>query len=275
MEAEYPPRILDLYREFLEAFPGEQIVKSDTECDVCCPIHDDRHPSLGIDLRRNEHGAEIFMHCRSQKCDRKDILRAAGKTDEDRYLEKKSEEEGALPGCDLTSYAQFKNLPVEFLAGDTVGLEDSEYYCRVTKRMVPAVRIPYCDEEGNELPQCARYRTGLKKTIPDTRMRAIPKSRGGEQALYGRHGIEEAQELGHTLLVEGESDCHVCWYRDWPCLGVPGVGAWQPEWAELLKGIPIIYVVVEPDGGGAQLWDSVSRCEALRGRLRKVTLRND
>jgi hypothetical protein len=274
MSERYSSRILENYRAFLEHFPGEQLVKSDTEADLTCPIHGDNHPSLGVDLRRNGHGAEILLHCRSRNCDRKKILRAVGLTDQDRLLER-DRGDGALPGCTVAEYAAYKNLPIEFLTGDTVGLEDSEYWCRVTKSMVPAVRIAYFDEQGNELLQCARYRTGLKKTKPDTRMRATPRSRGGELTLYGRHGLEEAREIGYTLLVEGESDCHVCWYRDWPCVGVPGVGAWRSEWADLLEGVPLVYVVVEPDAGGAQLWESVSRCESLRGRLRKVMLRND
>jgi hypothetical protein len=71
--------------------------------------------------------------------------------------------------------------------------------------MVPAVKIPFFDEEGYELRECARYRTGLEKTTPDTRMRATPKARGGALTLYGRHGTEEARELGTSLLSKAKA----------------------------------------------------------------------
>src|SRR5919202_6073791 len=118
MEASFSPHILELYKEFLDHFGEDRIVKSDTECDVRCPVHHDTHPSLGIDLRATGRGPEILLHCRSQECDRKEILRAVGLTDADRFLEK-DREEGALPGCTVEQYAAYKNLPVKFLTGPT------------------------------------------------------------------------------------------------------------------------------------------------------------
>src|SRR5829696_7013592 len=88
MSDQYSPRVLEDYRDFLEHFPGKQITKSDTDADLTCPVHVDNHPSLGVDLRRNGHGAEILLHCRSQNCDRKKVLQAVGLTDQDRFLER-------------------------------------------------------------------------------------------------------------------------------------------------------------------------------------------
>src|SRR5919202_1054145 len=164
MDNPFTPPILQRYKEFLEHFPGTRVIKSDTEAIVQCPDPDNRHshgdrdPSLGVDLRVNGHGPEILLHCRSQECKRKKILRAVGLSDRDRFLEE-GVDAGALPGCTLEEYAAYKNLPVEFLAGDTVGLEDSTRWCPVTRREVNAVLIPYFDEEGNEIDNCARYRT--------------------------------------------------------------------------------------------------------------------
>jgi hypothetical protein len=122
----------------------------------------------------------------------------------------------------LKQYAQYKHLPIEFLTGDEVGLEDDTRWCPVAEEKVPAVRIPYADEEGNELGKCSRYRTGLQKTKPDTRIRAVSKKLGGELTLYGRHRLEEARAAGYVFVCEGESDVHTLWFYAKPAVGVPG-----------------------------------------------------
>jgi hypothetical protein len=53
---------------------------------------------------------------------------------------------------------------------------------------------------------------------------------------------------------------------------VPGVDNWRDAWAEHLNGISKIFVVVEPDHAGKQLWQSLVSCRALDGRLRKVVI---
>jgi hypothetical protein len=265
----FTPQEIAFYKAILEKFPGEKIIKSEIEADVQCTAHDDRHPSLGIDLRRNGHGAEIMLNCRSQGCTRKAILEAVGLTDQNRFLER-DRGDGALPGCSIAQYAEFKGLPVEFLASDEVGLEDDTRWCPVTGKEVPAVRIPYADESGNEVPECSRYRTGLRKTSPDTRMRAVSKKQGGKRTLYGRHRLEEARAAGYVFVCEGESDVHTLWYHRQPAVGVPGARNWDDAWGAFLEGIPRIYVFVEPDAAGEKLWRAVSNCLALKGRVRRM-----
>jgi hypothetical protein len=270
MDKSFSPQVLRRYKDFLAHFPGDQIIKSETEADVICPVHDDHNPSLGIDLRRNGHGPEAKMNCRSLGCVRTDMLQGVGLTDQDRFFGE-GRGDGALPGCTLQQYSQFKHLPVEFLAGDEVGLEDDTRWCPVVEEEVPAVRIPYADEEGNELEECSRYRTGLRKTKPiDTRMRAVPKKRGGKRTLYGRHRLEEARVAGYVFVVEGESDVHTLWFYAKPAVGVPGAQNWDDAWGTFLEGIPRIYVFVEPDEGGEKLWKAVSSCPALESRVRRV-----
>ncbi len=270
MDNLFSPQVLRRYKDFLEHFPGDRIIKSETEADVICPVHDDHNPSLGIDLRRNGHGPEAMMNCRSQGCNRKDVLRAVGLMDQHRFFGEDRADGGALPGCTLEQYAQYKHLPIEFLAGDEVGLEDDTRWCPVAKEEVPAVRIPYATEDGEELPECSRYRTGLRKTSPDTRMRAVSKKQGGKLTLYGRHRLEEARSAGYVFVCEGESDVHTLWYYRQPAVGVPGARNWDEAWGAFLEGIPRIYVFVEPDEAGEKLWKAVSNCPALKGRVRRV-----
>jgi len=232
-------------------------------------VHEDRDPSLGIDLRRNGYGPEVMMNCRSQGCGRKAILRAVGLKDQARFFEE-DRGDGALPGCTLEQYARHKHLPVEFLADDEVGLEDDTRWCPVAEEEVAAVRIPYADEEGNELEKCSRYRTGLRKTRPDTRIRAVSKKLGGERTLYGCHRLEEARAAGYVFVCEGESDVHTLWYHRQPAVGVPGAQNWDDAWGAFLEGIPRIYVFVEPDAAGEKLWKAVANCSALKDRVRRV-----
>src|SRR5215207_7583647 len=209
MADEYTPETLEWYRAFLEDIPGEKRLKSETDADALCPGHDDTNPSLGVDLRMNGRGPEIKLNCRSRSCDRNSILAALGKTWRDLYLRNGCADGSEarrrnveVPGCTLEEYAAFKNLPVEFLAGEgghPIALQDATWGGK------PAVGIPYMDQEGNLL--ICRFRTGLHKTDPDTRMRSEKGTK--IVAPYGLNWLDVAYETDFVVLAEGESDCHV------------------------------------------------------------------
>jgi putative DNA primase/helicase len=253
---------LDWYEKLLSRFPGEHRRKSKTDADVICPVHDDHNPSLGVDLRKNGAGSKVVLNCRSRGCEYADILEAIGLTDADLKFD------GAVSvtayGCTLEAYVASKNLPVEFLISDDVALEDGTCYVKALGREVSAVEIPYADGTGELLTN--RYRIAVGG---DDKFRW---EKGSTTTLYGLHKLEEAEKTGYVLLVEGESDCHVAWYRGLPAVGVPGVDNWRDAWAHHLYSIPKIFVVVEPDEAGKKLWRSLVGCNALAGRLRKVAI---
>jgi putative DNA primase/helicase len=255
----FTPEIIKWYEEVLSRFPGEHERKSKTDADVICPAHDDHNPSLGVDFRQNGAGPQVVINCRSQGCGYSEILRAVGLTDADLKPQEKS---GMAYGCTLEAYAASKNLPVEFLTSDEVALEDGTCYLKALGREVPAVEIPYADQNGEQV--ATRYRIS---PAGDDKFRW---EKGSKTTLYGLHKIEEAHDAGYVLLLEGESDCHTAWYRGLPAVGVPGVDNWRDEWAEHLDGIPKIFVVVDPDEAGKKLWQTLVSCKALGGRLRKV-----
>jgi hypothetical protein len=256
----FTPQTLDWYEGILSQFSGEHRRKSKTDADVICPVHDDHNPSLGVDLRHNgAAGPKVVMNCRSQGCGYSEILRAVGLTDEDLIFQEKYVVEY---GCTLEAYAATKNLPLEFLIRDDVALEDGTCYVKEVGKEVPAVEIPYADQNGEQV--ATRYRISPGG---DDKFRW---ERGSKTTLYGLHKLEEAHDAGYVLLVEGESDCHTAWYRGLPAVGVPGVENWKDEWVEHLNGIPKIFVVVEPDEAGNKLWRTLVSCKTLAGRLRKV-----
>src|SRR5215207_5093564 len=58
---------LSWYQEIVEKIPGEKIFRSPTETNIQCtnPVHDDIHPSMGVDLCQNGQGPKINIICRS------------------------------------------------------------------------------------------------------------------------------------------------------------------------------------------------------------------
>ena len=258
----FTPQTLDWYEIVLSRFPGEHKRKSKTDADVICPVHDDHNPSLGVDLRQNGAGSKVIINCRSQGCEYADILKAIGLTDAD--LKFNEGVSVTTYGCTLAAYAASKNLPLEFLTREDVALEDGTCYVGVLGREVPAVEIPYADQNGEQL--ATRYRISPGG---DDKFRW---EKGSTTTLYGLHKLEGAHDAEYILLVEGESDCHTAWYRGLPAIGIPGVDNWRDEWADHLDDVPKIFVVVEPDEAGKKLWRSLVGCNALAGRLRKVVI---
>jgi hypothetical protein len=253
--------IIKGYEKVLSRFPGKHKRKSKTDADVLCPVHDDHNPSLGVDLRPNGAGSKVVLNCRSQGCEYSEILQAVGLTGADLKLQEKN---GMAYGCTLEAYAASKNLPLEFLTSNDVALEDGACYVKEVGKEVPAVEIPYADRDGELL--ATRYRVAVGG---DDKFRW---EKGATTTLYGLHKLEEAEQAGYLLLAEGESDCHVAWYRGLPAVGVPGVDSWRDEWAPHLEGIPKIFVMVEPDEAGKKLWRTLVSCKSLAGRLRKVVI---
>lgn len=258
----FTPEIIERYEKVLSRFPGEHKRKSKTEADVICPVHDDHTPSLGVDLRRNGAGPMVILNCRSQGCEYSKIIRAVGLTGADLKLQEKNVT--IANGCTLEAYAASKNLPVEFLTSDDVALEDGTCYLKEVGKEVPAVEIPYADRNGELL--ATRYRIAVGGNDK------FRWQKGSITTLYGLHRLEEAAKAGYVLLVEGESDTHVAWYRGLPAVGVPGVDNWKDAWAQHLAGIPKVFIMVEPDEAGKKLWRTLVSCKALAGRLRKVVI---
>ena len=254
-----------------------------------CPVdgheHGDKKPSLHITER--DDGA-ILLHCflghetpeivqamgasmadlfppktphRRGEGGRKPPPRATGATDATAQPPPNPDEANAPSGCTLLQYAELKGLPIAFLRQQ--GLTDIPHYAGA-----PAVRIPYYGPDGRELLG-VQFRTALHKSPdgPDLRF----KWRKGDHAVpYGQWKLAEARERGYLILVEGASDCHTLWLQREPALGIPGASAWDDARdAPLLDGIPTIYVIIEPDTGGAAVrkWLATSR---IRERVRLV-----
>jgi hypothetical protein len=124
-------------------------------------------------------------------------------------------------GVNLSTLAEAKHLPVNFLKG--MGVGDFTYNGEA------AIRIPYYSEDGQEV--AIRFRLALSG---DSRFRW----RKGDRAMpYGLNRLDEIRKAGWVLIVEGESDCWTGWLHDIPAIGAPGKGIWPPSWGEYLKDL--------------------------------------
>jgi hypothetical protein len=159
-------------------------------------------------------------------------------------------------GCTLKEYSEEKKLPIGFLRG--LGLRDVTYLDK------PSVRIPYPDEEGQEV--AVRFRVSLEGA------ERFKWRSGDKPGPYGLKLLEEIHSAGYAVLVEGESDCHTLWFHEIPAIGIPGASNWRDGWATYLDGIEKIYALIEPDQGGDTLREKLTRCEAIRERLYLVVI---
>jgi len=246
-----------------------------------CPTHDDRsNPSLSL---KAENG-RMLLHCFAG-CQPEDIVSEIGLGMEDLFA--KGGGESSIPsctparlhaqgrkvheqadngsasgdarsghGCTLGDYSKQKKLSEDFLRG--VGLRNVTYMDK------SAVRIPYPDEEGQEV--AVRFRVSMDG--PEK----FRWRRGDKPTPYGLSLLEEARKAGYVVLVEGESDCHTLWYHDILALGIPGANNWRDGWASRLDGIEKVYAVIEPDQGGHTLREKLTACETIRNRLHLVEL---
>lgn len=229
---------------------------------VKCLFHDDGDPSLML------YVAEGRFHCFSCK-ERGDLIDFYAKRNSltieesvkqlcERYsIERKAEKKPEpLRGCTLEQYAAAKGLTQAILA--KAGCFQCEHW------KVAAVAFPYKDVDGALVT--TRYRVGM------TGAKRVLSDKGGATTLYGLWLLPQLKEkFKHVVLVEGESDCHTLWMHKIPALGIPGASSWRDEWAQYLDGFDAIFLVEEPDAGGAALSAALLR-SSLRERLFPVKL---
>jgi hypothetical protein len=157
-------------------------------------------------------------------------------------------------GFSLADYATAKHLPLEFL--HECGVTE----CSVSK--APAVRIPYYSTDGVEVAVRLRVAPGRYGHRWKT---------GTKTTLFGWNRLHDAQQEGEVTLVEGESDALTLWHNKIPALGYPGAATWKPAWDTALDGIAKIYLLIEPDRGGAAVLGWL-RKRPWRDRVRIVHL---
>lgn len=132
----------------------------------------------------------------------------------------------------------------------------------------PVVRISYRNMDGTDAPR-HRVRT-------DVSAKKGSRWTKGEGAIlpYGLWKLEDAAKEGYLVISEGESDCWTLWHHGFPALGIPGAKMADKLNVEHVAQVERIYVIREPDSGGAAFIVGVAkRLLALRWRGRLFELR--
>jgi hypothetical protein len=274
MDSSIVQRLLQASKPLQKIVPLlENIAPSGENLSARCPAHDDHQNSLVVGVGEGECGL-VYCHA---GCSPEEILDALGFTMRDLFpgpaertrrssrppspssaapptstngtsdgmarpaaappTAPAAPSEPANTGLTLERYAQAKKLPVDYLQDQ--GVSTISYLGK------PALRFEYRDPQGEVVS--VRFRLALEG---DAQFRY----RKGDQPMpYGLEQLEEARRQGFIVLGEGESDAHTLWLFEIPALTIPGANTWKDTWADYLEGIARIYVVIEPDKGGATL----------------------
>lgn len=161
-------------------------------------------------------------------------------------------------GLTLDEYAAAKRLPRDWL--ETIGVRETPAY---GPHKTPAIRTEYRRPDGGQ--SSVRFRVNLNG---DKHKRHFWR-KGDKACLYGGHWADQLPAAGYAVIVEGESDTQTLWLNGFVALGLPGANTWNEQRdAPLFDGVAVVYVVIEPDTGGAATlkWLTGSRI-APRARL--------
>jgi putative DNA primase/helicase len=222
-----------------------------------CPAHDDRQASLSVCEGRD---GRILLKCFAG-CAAPDIVTALSLSMKDLFpapppgREQRRRRTPAGPPLTVAALAEDKCLPADFLR--SLGLRDDPRY---------GVVIPYRDECGATFRE--RRRSALKAGDGSS------WAPGEGVIAYGLDRLAAARAAGSLTLVEGESDCWTLWHFGCPALGAPGATMTKTLSPDFLGGIPLVYIVQEPDAAGAQFAAEVARhiCSGWIGEVRIVRL---
>jgi putative DNA primase/helicase len=230
------------------------------------PTHDDHHPSW----RWDAEAGKARCSCDASASIFDVIMKIEGidfPTAQVRAAELLGREDligGAAPaGLTLEEYAEAKHLPIDWL--NKIGVGQKASY---GPAQAPAIRTIYFREAGNFATASIRFRVNLNG---DRKKRHFWR-KGDKPCLYGAQWAASLQETGYAVIVEGESDAQTLWLHGFPALGLAGANTWNEERdAPLFAGVPVVYVVVEPDTGGTEMMKWLSR-SALAPRARLIRL---
>ncbi len=212
----------------------------------------DLDPSVSIEFTADK----VLVSCKAG-CSTEAVLAAAGLTMADLFLDSHRRDEPKPTGKRITvaDLARDKMIPENVLA--EWGLHNTSQ----------GIGISYRDKDGRT--KQVKQRTALSAKDGSY----WPK--GADLMAFGEHKWGTAQQRGEGLLVEGETDTITAWMYGWATLGIPGANNAKVIEARHLLGITKLYVVREPDEGGARFVSGIrKRLDELnyQGRVYEVRM---
>lgn len=193
---------------------------------ACCPAHDDRTQSLGVDYV----DGRVLLRCHTG-CSSEAIVSALGLGMKDLFAAPKAE----LPApvsrqVTLAEIAALKKLPPEFL--QSLGWSDAR------TRHGACVNIAYPRRDGTQA-RC-RVRSAL------VAKEGTSWGAGTDQIAYDPDAGQKAARDGYLVIVEGETDTATLLFADVPALGIPGSNMTHTLEPHHVAGLKALFVVKEP-----------------------------
>jgi putative DNA primase/helicase len=207
-----------------------QLRGSGSEVTALCPFHNDKSPSLSINMQTGLYVCHACGEKGNPQTFLEKFLKIPPEEARQRLYGIKEDKKKQRKRLTLAEYARLKKLPAEFL--EALGVKNGRYCLQIT----------YFDDSGAVLATRQRH-------LGDGRGPKFTWTRGSKVQPYGLWRLTEARKAGYIVLVEGESDAQTLWYYSLPAFGIPGADTFRAEWAYHLAGLKI-YIHQEPDQGG-------------------------
>lgn len=208
-----------------------------------CPAHEDRQASLSVGAGTSR-GVVLtcFTGCQPDNVVRRLGLDPAvilGAGPDDRRHGAAQPGRGDRAVVTVAALARVKGLPESYLR--QLGLRDA----------AGAVEIPYRDTDDRELFVRRRLTlTGKNRTMQPAGVKLRP---------YGLDRLAGWADRAAALMVEGESDCWAGWHHGVAVLGIPGAAAAGALDLAQVAPFSELFVVEEPDTGGASFGPLIRR----------------
>jgi len=224
-----------------ELLSDRQLKIKGYELSCCCPFHDEKKPSFGINLYTGRYncfscGAKGNIVTFVSEMLNISKAEAIEKIREDGNFEVSSQYYYTLE-----DYAEEKGLNINNLI-----------HLRVkTREDGRCVEIPYFDIDGKFVFN--RYRNNPNNS-------KFPKfhcEKGIKLIPYGLQFLKNFSDK-YIILVEGESDYHAMMEENMPVIGIPGAENFKEEFVPYFRRFRKIYIHNEEDDAGHKFVDTIS-----------------
>jgi P4 family phage/plasmid primase-like protien len=234
MKRRDPHTLLADVVERIEAKTGRRATRSGDSFMCCCPAHEDKSPSLSVSAGENA----ILFKCHTG-CSPDAVCDAIGASLSEMFYEPSQRTKGATMRSrrrlTVSALAKSKGLPEDELDAWGVRPHDGG-----------GLLIPYTMPDGSPAP-----RSRLRNAVQAKKGSRWTPGQGGIGA-YGLQHLDAAKAAGCLIVVEGESDTWTLHMAGFPVVGLPGATQAKCLTPEILTDIAALYIVQEPDTGGAE-----------------------
>jgi hypothetical protein len=142
---------------------------------------------------------------------------------------------------DLLTLADYMCIDWQFLMRE--GYSDGYTYTARDGRITQCVKIGgYCMPDGKE-----HTKHQVRLSLHEKTRFLWDQNTPGEIMPCGLHYLDRARAAGYLMIGEGGSDWATMTFHGLPFIGIPGAGQAKKLDVSLLEGIPVVYIIEEPD----------------------------